>query len=53
MFEVMQQLTDRVKETGETIESLVLAGGIHTAVLKDDTGEKLTIDYNFEEGIWE
>ena len=53
MVEIMVQLLDRVKETGESIIELILTEDTSSAVLTDDTGEKLTLDYNYEEGIWE
>lgn len=53
MVEIMVQLLDRVKETGESIIELILNEDTSSAVLTDDTGEKLILDYNYEEGIWE
>lgn len=53
MMEQFNKLQERLNETGEELVELMLTENVSIAIVTDDTGDKLTLEYNEEEGIWE
>lgn len=53
MVEIINKLIERVKETGEEINELVVTDSIKTATLTDDTGELFSVEYDMDFKEWE
>lgn len=53
MVEIINKLIERVKETGEEINELVVTENIKTAILTDDTGEVFSVEYDMGSEEWE
>lgn len=53
MIDIINKLIERVAETGEEINELVVTENIKTATLTDDTGEVFSVEYDRNSNEWE